>query len=139
MNYDLSELSDFDIFFFYGEPESNLEQEIQSDIMAGVMQAKRSLFYNRLEGAGLTEKENHPNGLILSILTKYDIAQWGAYRNTQVSDGVDGKPDRRVAISQSSVEILKNEKGELSVDISYIPFTDFKQTSTVSLPILRGA
>lgn len=138
MDYELEQLSDFDLFFYYGEKGSDLSLETQSDLYQGLIQPKRSLFYNRQASAGLVEKENFPNSVVLAILSRYDVTVWNAYRNTQVSDGTEGKPDRRISISQSSIEIFKNENGEFDIKINYIPFMNYQQFNSVSIPITRG-
>ena len=128
--------SDFDVFFYYGENRNPLEIENESDVYAGLTQRKRSLFYNRQFGAGIPDKLNYPNSLALSIGTRYDVVNWAALRNNRVSTE---DPDRRVAISQATVGIKQNnKKGTLDVNVSYIPFTNFEQPKSVSLPIGRG-
>lgn len=135
MNYEYSQLSDFDLFFYYGEEGSNLEMETQSDVLAGIIQPKRSLFYDRLDSSGVPEKENFPNSFVLEISTKYNIVSWCSYRNTKVSDGANGTPERRVAISQDLIAINYNNKGETDVNVQYIPFANIKQKVQVSVPL----
>jgi hypothetical protein len=137
MDFSYPQIASGDVFFYYGEPGSNLDLETQSDLIAGMVQSKRTLFYNRQDSAGVAEKENMPNGVILGILTRFDIANWNAYRNTQVSDGTVGA-DRRVSISQNSIDVLKNEKGELDINVNYIPFVNIRKVSSVNLPVARG-
>lgn len=136
---EISELSSFDNFLFYGESPDSLELETQSDIMSGLMQSKRSLYYDRSDSCGVVERENTPTSFVLSMLLKYDITLWIAYRNTQVTDGQNGNPDRRVASSQNSVSISNDNKGNLDISISYIPFADINQTRTVSVPLVGGS
>lgn len=135
MDFELEVLSDLDILFYYGEQGSDLLLETESDLLAGIMQPKRTLYYNRRDSSGVPEKENFPNSFILAISTSYDITNWNAFRNTQVSDGSKGNPDRRVAISQNSIEIEQNKKGEMNVNVGFIPFDKFTQQKTLSLPI----
>ena len=139
MDYEISQLSDADLFFFYGEPGSDVDMEIQSDLLAGLMQSKRTLFYNRQDSAGVADKENFPNSLILAIMSRYDVTTWNAYRNAQVSDGTNGNPDRRISVSQSSVSVLKNEKGEFDISVGYIPFKNYQSFGSVNIPITRGS
>ena len=128
--------SDFDVFFYYGENQNPLEIENESDIYAGLTQRKRSMYYNRQFGAGIPDKENYPNSLALLIGTRYDVVNWAALRNNRVSTE---DPDRRVAISQETVKIGQgNKKGTMDVNVTYIPFTNFEQPKSVSLPIGRG-
>ena len=136
MDYPLEILSDIDVFYYYGEPDSDLLLETESDIFAGILQPKRTLFYNRRDASGVVEKENLPTSLILSLMTAFDITNWNSYRNTQVSDGANGTPDRRVAISQNSVQIQqRNEKGEMDVLVEFIPFANLKNKKDVTIPI----
>jgi len=135
MDYEITELSNLDVFFYYGEPGSDQLVETESDLLAGIIQPKRTLYYNRRDSSGVPEKENFPNSFVLAISTRYDIANWNSYRNTQVSDGSNGTPDRRVAISQNSIEINQDQKGEMDVKIGFIPFASFQQQRTLSLPI----
>lgn len=134
MDYDISQMSNFEIFFFYGEPGSDLAMEIESDLVAGCIQPKKSLFYNRRDAAGVPEKENHPNAFVLQILTKYDIVKWNAWRNTQVSDGTNGNPDRRIALSQSSIAIQQSGQN-MDILVNYIPFSNIKKPANVSIPM----
>lgn len=134
MDYEYKMLSDLDLFFFYGEPGSDILMETESDILAGVLQPKRSLFYNRRDSAGVTGRENMPNSLVLSIMTKYDITTWNAFRNQNVSDGENGTPDRRVAISQETVSIRQDGQ-EMDVLIEFIPFNNMKTKGKVTSPL----
>lgn len=135
MNYEYSELSDLDIFYYYGEEGSNLEMETQSDILAGLIQPKRTMFYNRQDSSGVPEKENFPNSFILEISMKYNIANWVSFRNTKVSDGANGTPERRVAVSQDSIAVNYNNKGETNVNVQYIPFANINQKTQVTIPL----
>ena len=60
-----SDLKDFDIFFYYDQ--GNVDLEIASDVMAGLIQPKGTLLYNRQDGSGISSYENLPTGLLLSI------------------------------------------------------------------------
>ena len=132
----LEQASSLDVFFFYGEKQNPLAIENESDIYWGLIQKKRSLFYNRQDGTGIPDKLNYPNSLTLLVGTRYDVVNWAALRNTRVSTK---EPDRRVAISQDTVNIVQNNiKGEMDVNVSYIPFADFEQPAKVSLPIGRS-
>jgi len=132
--HEYSQLSDFDIILYYGE--NDLDLEIQSEILAGLIQPKRTLFYNRSEGCGIAERENFPNSLSMQIAVRYAVASWASLRNTYVTDGTIG-PDRRAVISQNSVS-FENEikgKGELNITVLYIPLKDAQSFNTISIPI----
>lgn len=128
---DYSQLSDFDVVFFYGQ--NDLEIETKSDLISGLIQPKRTLYYNRNDGAGVVEKENFPNTIILNVFLRYSIVNWIGLRNTQVSDGTNGMPDRRVAVSQNFIEFINN-KNNLDINVFYIPFADYKNIKSVSIP-----
>jgi hypothetical protein len=129
---DMNVLQDFDNFFFYGQ--NDLQQENESDLLAGCVQPARSLYYNRQDAAGINEKENHPDAISTQFLTRFNIVSWVAYRNGQVSDGQNNTLDRRLAVSQNSVNIKTDGKGNLSVSILYIPFSDFKTPQNLKIP-----
>lgn len=128
-------LQDFDIFFYYGHNE--LEIETKSDLLANLLQPKRSLFYNRsLDSAGIQDYENQPDGLTLRVNLPYDVVISLSKRNQYVSNGENGSRDRRVALSQSTVRIESDKKdiqrkGNINVTVLYIPLADFKQTESL--------
>lgn len=127
---EINKLSDFDVMFFYGQNDLALENS--SDVMAGIIQPKRSLYYNRQDGCGVSDRENYPNSIILVIGIRYDIIKWVSYRNNQVSED---SPDRRVAVSQSVIEFKQDNKGNLDVNVKYIPFADINSPDQLSVPI----
>jgi len=131
----LSELKDFDIFFYYGQ--NDLELETKSDVMANLMQPKRSLFYNRaLDSAGVGGYENISEGLTIRVNLPYDIVNSLSKRNQFVSNGENGSRDRRVAVSQSTIKIdFDSSKGNVNMTVLYIPLADFKQTESLQFGI----
>ena len=126
-------ISDLDVFFFYGQ--NDLQLEIESDITAGLIQGRRSLFYNRRDSAGIDSKENYPNSLSLNVLLRFDVVNWIAYRNTYVTDGSNNEKDRRVGVSQNFISFVSDASGNLDVQILYIPFYDFDKKDVVSIPV----
>jgi len=128
-------LSDFDMFFYYGQ--NDLSLETQHDIMCNLMQPKRSLLGNRSQdAAGVPGYENNPISMILSILLPYDITISIAKRNQTVSNGENGYRDRRVALSQSNVKV-QMEKGNVNITVQYRALADLKDTD-VSIPLGIG-
>jgi hypothetical protein len=128
---DIEQYKDFDNFFYYGF--NNLEIETKSDIFQNLMQSKRSLFYDRAyDSAGIPQYENRPNSLVIHINLPYDIVVSLAKRNQYVSDGsIEGKPDRRIALSQSTIKIeIANDK--VNVNVLYIPLADYRQTDLIT-------
>lgn len=130
-----SNLSDFDIFFYYAESGSDVDIEIQSDVLAGLIQPKRQMFYNNQEGAGIKEKENTPLSLIMQIGVRVNIVNWISKRNSEVTDGTNNTVDRRVAISQQSIAMQYDNTGALQITANYIPFKSTQTANISSLPI----
>lgn len=127
-----SELADLDAFFYYADLD--LDHANQHDVAVGVVQPKRSLFYDREDSAGVSEYENLPNGFYLEVMAKYDIANWIARRNTYVSAGQDGTKDRRLVTSQTAIEIARSE-GNLDVNVLFIDFGQFQQPTQLRVPV----
>ena len=132
----LTSLSDLDVFFFYDE--NPLELENESDLVAGLIQPRRSMFYNRQDGCGISSRENLPNSLTLEIGLRYDIVNWASLRNRLVSDGSDDTRDRRIALSQNTVSFVRNKKGDLDIKVAYIPFANIKAPGSVQAPLAGG-
>lgn len=116
---DINELTDIDYFFYYGK--NDVETEIEHDLVLGLLQPKRSAFYFRQYGAGVTEYEGQPNGLSLQVSIKFDIMDFIAKRNGRVSDGSQNRPDRRVSSSQSVIRVEPNKNGNLDISLYYLP------------------
>jgi hypothetical protein len=128
----MTDLADFDIFFHYGE--NDLDLEIESDLMCLVLQNKKSMFYDRSYGGGVNE--NYPNSLVQAILLPYNIVSSIGRENQKVSDGNNGHPDRRIAVSQAAVKI-EQEWNEMRVLIPYIKFVDYNTLQMIT--VNRGA
>jgi hypothetical protein len=121
-----------DYFFFYGQVDER--KEIESDLVQGVMQNKRSLFYDRSYGAGIPQYENTAGGLSLEVNMKYDITAWIAQRNREVSDGTKNTRDRRVVTSQSAIKINQRQ-GEADIQVLYIPYFDYNNPGIIKVPL----
>jgi hypothetical protein len=132
----ISEICDPDIFFYYGS--NPLELELDHDVMVGLLQPKRSMFYARSDGAGIPDYENKPSSFMLEIGMRYDIVNWIAYRNTVVGDGNDGTAERRVAACQFSIDVVRGETGEVDVSVEYIPYADYSAARKVNAPLTTG-
>lgn len=129
---DITKYRDIDFLFFYGS--INLEEETKHDILLGLLQQKRTMFYNRSEGAGISSYENYPNGLSLHVGLRYDIVAWISKRNGEVSAGQGGYQDRRVAVSWNSIYVKSNNNGEIDINVQYIPFANYTGIKSVSIP-----
>lgn len=122
MNYTLDEMSSWDLFFYYGQ--NPLDLEIQADLMKLCIQPDRSLYYNNLESGGIVGHENFPNTINLQVNLRYSISMAVARKNRFISDGTDGNPERRIAVSQNSIKFDVN-KGELDIQVLYIPYYNY--------------
>ena len=135
---DKSMLTDFDLFFYYGQ--NDLEIETKSDLLALLLQPKRSLFYSRsLDAAGVKSYENIPDGLNLRINLPYDIVNAVAKRNQFVSSGENGAKDRRVAVSQNTIRLQGDNQGNIDVSVLYIPLADFRQSQSLQVGLQGGS
>lgn len=118
--------TNWDTFFNYGE--GDLEEELNYDIMAGVLQPKKSMYFNRQDGCGVAELENVPSGFQVFIQANYEIAKWVSYRNSIVNDGSNGGIDRRIAISQGSIYYKADKVGNTQIQVRYIPFSNINKS-----------
>jgi len=132
----IAQLTDMDVFFNYGEPGSDLSLESESDLVIGLFQPRRSLFYNRRWGAGIQEYENHPNQSGLDVTMRFLIASFVGIRNNRVSQGQNNLPDRRLAASQNSIRFVKNGT-DRDVEINYFEFDKLGGLNVTSVPIGR--
>ena len=130
------ELKTIDYFFYYGQ--NPLEEETKHDLILGLLQPRRSLFYNRSHGAGINEYENYPNSLILQINLRFNIASWISRRNGEVSAGEEGRPDRRLAVSQHTINI-EGKDGNIDISVFYIPFASYNTPQSITVPAGIGA
>ena len=96
---DLKTLGCSDFFFDYGTGRNDVMDEIAHDIATGLIQSKRSLFYDRGDGVGLQDYENTPGNVVSQLLLKFDIVSWAGRRNDIVVNGQDGYPDKRIGLS----------------------------------------
>lgn len=126
----MSEKIDFDAFFYYGE---NPDLDIQNDLLIGLLQRKRSMFFNRRNSVGLSAYENSPNSISLFINVQYAVTKWIGYRNTYVqSEPVD----YRMATSQTAIE-FKQSGGEMFLFIPYIAFKDYETVQNITIPMVE--
>lgn len=132
MMANLEEVSDINVFFYYGLLSDELERE--HNLMAGVLQPERSFYYNRSDSVGITSYENHPNNLMLQIKLRFAIANWVNFYNSYTGDGSNGTKERRMAISQFSI-LFEQSSDSINLDLYYIPFSDYSQLKSVKLGI----
>ncbi len=110
-------------FFFYADT-LDIKEEIEADLILGLVQPVKSLYFNREDGTLIPKKENIPVNLKQAISLRFDIARFIAKRNTEVSDGADNGRDYRVAASQSTIEFKKPRVGELEINVGYFRLID---------------
>jgi hypothetical protein len=123
---------DVDHFYFYGKIDES--EELEADLFQGLIQDKRSLFYNRAYGAGVPSYENAPGGFYLQVSLPYDIVLWFAKRNQVVSDGSNGYRDRRAVTSQTVISI-EQKVGQLDVNVPYVPYFNRERMQALQVPI----
>ena len=124
-----------DTFFYYGSSRGNIEKETIDDIKAGISQRKRSIYYNRQYGADINRRENAPNTSILTIMFRYDVINWIVFRNSTLPAQEGSPNDRRVAVSQSTINFTTTTDGSLDLNLSYIPFSSNQKSQSISLPV----
>ena len=134
MGSEFNSSSSWDIFFFYGK--NDLDLESQYDLYEMLLQPKRSLYFFRRGSAGVSEYVNNPNGIDLQVFARFEIANAIAYRNTIVSRGENGTKDRRIAVSQTSIG-FESKNDELNVRILYFLFADYETPKSNSFPLIK--
>lgn len=120
-----------DAFFYWGQLDLN--EEIESDVFWSLFQPEGSMFYNRSFGTRMPE--NNPSALSLQIALRYSVEKTIGLRNQSVTNGENGYPDRRVAVSQSSVSIELGPEGQVDVQVDFIPIHDYESRGSISLPM----
>jgi len=131
----IGQLSHIDAFFYYGQLD--LLFEIDSDLVQGLMQPKRSMFYHREYGVGVGSYENFPESLTMQVELRFAVVEWIARRNQEVGDGTNGTRDRRAAASQTTISVESPAKGEVEVRLQYIPYASYKNARSISAGTLR--
>jgi hypothetical protein len=119
-----------DKFFFYGKLD--LDTEVNNDLLQGIIQPKRTMFYFREEGCGASDYENSPLTYNNIVLLKYEIVNWFAFRNSYISKASDNLPERRALTSQNIIDFeIDSQNGEANLYVYYIPLTNIKQMQKV--------
>jgi hypothetical protein len=127
----MSGLVDIDYFFFAGEKSVPIEDQVQNDLMVGLLESKGRLFYSRYYGADITKFENHPVASFSDVMMKYSAQEFIASRNQEVSDGRNDTLDLRVASSQERMEIRRDANGNRDLNIYYILFATAEEEKLV--------
>lgn len=120
-------------FFYWGEVP--LEDEVDDDVRAALLQPRRSMFYNRGYGCDLTSYENSPVSFLTQVQLKYEAVRALANRNSVVTDGSSG-PDRRAATSQSIIEVEPAKDGAgYDMSVNYVMLSDMSRPRNASIPV----
>lgn len=114
----LQSLQDFDNFFYWDK--NNLSDGNKSEIMAGLMQPSRSLYYSRSWGAGVDNYENRPVSINNLVQIRYNILRFFARRNVLVTNGDEDYPDRRAVTSQNVIDVQNDVRtGNITINVLY--------------------
>jgi hypothetical protein len=118
-----------DLFFFYDTiPASDM---IAAEVFAVCLQPPGLLFYNRRFGAEVGE--NNPNTFSQQVNVRTAIMTSLSLRNTRVTDGRGGFPDRRAVTSWNAIEIT--QAGEnADIQVGYIELGDLTQLKKATVP-----
>lgn len=127
----MSDLSNFDIFFFYGEDGSDSELECKHNVLLQVIQPPKTFFYGRDKISGISIFENQIISLLAQINIKYEIAMAIATYNNSLFIDENSEVDRRFAVSQDSIFI--EDKGE-EFDLFIYGFMYQHYTKLTSIP-----
>jgi hypothetical protein len=122
----------WDTLFYYGM--KTVEEENEQDLLLLVQQPVMSMFYNRSFGCEINY--NYPMSVISQALTARSIASAVAIRNQNVSDGSDGNPDRRVALSQNTVSVEDKPNGYRTITLLYFNFANMTVPTTLNVPVV---
>ncbi len=120
-----------DDFFWHGQ--NPLLHEIEEDVKLVVLQPIGTLYYDRGYGGNVSRHENAPDRIALEIEIRADVVTAISVRNSRVSDGRGGLPDRRVLVSQEMVGV-ESLDDSIELTVGYIPMAA-GAAQTVSLGI----
>jgi hypothetical protein len=119
-------------FFYAGTMP--LVDEVSDDLTVGLVQPRKSLFYNRGYGCGISGYESFPTSLTSQVSIKYEAARLFAVRNNVVTSGQDGFPDRRAVTSQPLINVVK-EESSYSLSVQYILMADMTRSRSITVPM----
>jgi hypothetical protein len=128
---DIKQLASSDYFFYYDKID--YKDMCQHDLMEIAIQPKKSMYFYRDYGAGIKSCENFPVGLLMQIAITYGIANSVAKRNLTVTDGANSYPDRRIAVSQGSIDYEMLDIGAIDIRIYYYLYADLTNKQAINL------
>lgn len=110
----------------------NILDEIRNDLTLVLSQPKGAMFYNRDFGAGLEQIENEPSSLMLQVYGRYMIVNAIAQENER---NYNEKRDKRVMVSQGSIDFEVDGKGNVTVNVYYVPYSHISTEQSISTTI----
>jgi hypothetical protein len=128
-------------FFNWGQIP--ISQEVGEDILGGLTQGKRTMYYNRSYGAGVPDFENTPISLLTIVTLRLEVAKFMSTRNAVVTGGqiVNGVQyaDRRAMTSQNVVQVTDAGGGALDVTVPYFLLADLSSLKQAKTTIGGGS
>lgn len=132
----LQEAGDSDLIFFYDSVD--VRKETEADILGMLVQPKGSMFYFRRLGCDVLGDENAPAAVSTMIKLKADVVGAFGFRNSQVTNGSLGFPDRRAFTSQSVITVEQDgQTGDTDVSVPYVETADLSSLKQTSVPLGR--
>jgi len=110
-----------------------VNQEIAMDVQVGIIQQKRSMYYDRSYGCAISE--NSPAGLGFIVNTRHSVATFIAERNLTTGDGTGATVDRRAITSQNLIQLLQDRIGNTQISVMVIPMRQQLETMRLNVPI----
>jgi hypothetical protein len=65
----------------------------------------------------------------------YAVANAISKRNLNVTDGSNGYPDRRIAVSQAFISVEDNMGGERDVKVYYFNYKDYQNPENITVAV----
>jgi len=112
-------------FFFYAD-QLPIIDEIDADLLLGLLQRIGTLLFNREDGTEIPNEEQRPFTAFKAIMLRNSIINFIGRRNTEVSDGTINDRDYRVAASQTSIEFQQPKPGDLDAFVGYFRLIDLE-------------
>ena len=107
-------------------------KEIENDLLLVLCQPLGSMFYNRDYGAGLDQLENEPTSLMMQVYGRYMVVNAITQENER---NYNETRDKRVLVSQASIDFdVDSAKGEVTVTVNYIPYSNISTVQSISVP-----
>ncbi|TGL39622.1 hypothetical protein EHQ53_13960 [Leptospira langatensis] len=122
MQYTIEDLFDFSVTANYGQDPSNVNKEIQAEVLLSELLEKKSLPYYRKWGTDAVRSEAGP--LTIARFLKLQVQ---ALETIQIyNDDADSTTERRVAVppDQMDIDISDQLNGSAFIFLQYIQLRD---------------